>query len=81
MLTDAHMGEGGVKICSNNAHVVYGRSLSMLNALLKISIFPHNWASDWFHLLLTVQFTFFPLFYVLTLLRDLSICEAASWSK
>ena len=27
MLTDAHMGEGGVKICSNHAHVVYGRSL------------------------------------------------------
>ena len=27
MLTDAHMGEGGVKICSNHAHVVYGQSL------------------------------------------------------
>ena len=27
MLTDAHMGEGGVKNCSNHAHVVYGRSL------------------------------------------------------
>ena len=26
MLTDAHMGEGEVKICSNHAHVVYGRS-------------------------------------------------------
>ena len=55
MLTDAHMGKGGVKICSNHAHVVYGRSLSMLNAFLKISIFLHNWASDWFHLLLTVS--------------------------
>ena len=29
MLTDAHMGEGGVKNCSNHAHVVYGRSLSI----------------------------------------------------
>ena len=36
MLIDAHMGEGGVKNCSNHAHVVYGWSLiHILNRFLQ----------------------------------------------
>ena len=44
MLTDAHMGEGGVKICSNHAHVVYGRSLCIVSIPVEIEVHtvPHS---------------------------------------
>ena len=35
-----------------------GSTLSLPNVLLKITILLHNWASDWFHSLLTVYLHF-----------------------